>query len=64
MTQEIIKFFGLQVVADPVSSSGLSYGVRSTLTKANAELVGIFSEFLNLARAQYLVQREDFKYGE
>ena len=35
--------FGLQVVADPVSSSGLSYGVRSTLTKANAELVGIFS---------------------
>ena len=35
--------FGLQVVADPVTSSGLSYGMRSTLVKANAELVGIFS---------------------
>ena len=34
--------FGLQVLANPISS-GLSYGVRSTLTKANAELVGIFS---------------------
>ena len=35
--------FGLQIVADPVTSSGLSYGMRSTLVKANAELVGIFS---------------------
>ena len=35
--------FGLQVVANPVTSSGLSYGMRSTLVKANAELVGIFS---------------------
>ena len=35
--------FGLQVIADPVTSSGLSYGMRSTLVKANAELVGIFS---------------------
>ena len=35
--------FGLQVVADPVTSSGLSYGIRSTLNKANAELIGIFS---------------------
>ncbi|HAB90020.1 MAG TPA: hypothetical protein DCF84_05740, partial [Bacteroidetes bacterium] len=35
--------FGLHVIADPVTSSGLSYGIRSTLTKGNAELVGIFS---------------------
>ena len=35
--------FGLQVIANPITPSGISYGVRSTLTKANAELIGIFS---------------------
>ena len=35
--------FGLQVIANPITPSGISYGVRSTLTKADAELIGIFS---------------------